>query len=374
MENYFTDKITELIANGVGVIDPARVDIPIPPIDAMAQKVAAAKLNLKSNTEKPPYCLWINGEPTMALGDISMTIGRAKGRKTFGVGLLVAAVTGNTTIQGIRGELPDNKRSVLYIDTEQSEYYAKNSARRIIELLGFDYSLDEVPNFHAYDLRPYNPAERLQMTEYLIYNTPELGFVVIDGIRDLITSINDEEQATMISSKLLKWSTERKIHINCILHMNKGDNNARGHVGTELMNKSLTVLGINKVEGSEEFSVIEPIATRGKEFMPLVFGVDEQTTLPYVLSETEDRELGKPDKTRQKQPEDWDRGQHRMKLLEIFSSEPQKKYSELLSAVKIAYSIGGNRGKDFIEYFKKMEFLKWEKLGVTTIYQINDSV
>ncbi len=370
MANLSAEKITELVANGVGVIDPARADIPIPAIDVMAQKVAAAKLDLKSNTDKPPYCLWINGEPTMALGDISTTIGRAKGRKTFGVGLLVAAVTGNTTVQGIKGELPDNKRSVLYIDTEQSEYYAKNSARRIIELLGFDYSFDEVPNFHPYDLRPYDPAERLQMTEYLIYNTPELGFVVIDGIRDLITSINDEEQATMISSKLLKWSTERKIHINCILHMNKGDNNARGHVGTELMNKSLTVLGINKVEGSEEFSVIEPIATRGKEFKPVVFGIDEQTTLPYVLSETEARELGKPDKPRQKQPSDWDREQHAEKLREVFRTEYQKKYGDLVSAVKIGYCVGENKAKDFIEFFKKEDFIKWEKIGVSTFYQL----
>ena len=65
--------------------------------------------------------------------------------------------------------------------------------------------------------------------------------------------------------------------------MNKGDNNARGHVGTELMNKSLTVLGINKIEKNEEYSTIEPIATRDKEFNPLVFGIDEGVCPTFYL-------------------------------------------------------------------------------------------
>ena len=39
---------------------------------------------------------------------------------------------------------------------------------------------------------------------------------------------------------------EYDLHIHCVLHLNKGDNNVRGHIGTEMSNKAETVLVINK--------------------------------------------------------------------------------------------------------------------------------
>lgn len=340
--------------------------------DEQIQEIAkASKLDLKTDAEKPPHCLWIDGQPVFGLGDSSTTIGKAKSRKTFATGLLVASLVGNTDIQGrIRGGLPEDKRNVLYFDTEQSSYYAQRSARRIYGLLDKNYYHDTLPNFHVYSLRPFTPQERLQIIEYLIYNTPNLGFVVIDGIRDLITSINDEEQATMITSKLLKWSTERMIHINCILHMNKGDNNARGHVGTELMNKSLTVLGVNKLEKNEDYSAIEPIATRDKEFNPLVFGIDEEG-LPYILSDNDaDALKTKTGREKAKQPTDWDNEQHAGILERMFTKEPQMKYGDFVLAVENAYDIVEKRAKNFVAHFKSEGLVKWEKKGNATIYSM----
>ena len=53
----------------------------------------------------------------------------------------------------------------------------------------------DIPNnLSTYGLRKSSPSERLKLVEHAIENTPKLGFVVIDGIRDLITSINDEAE------------------------------------------------------------------------------------------------------------------------------------------------------------------------------------
>ena len=308
---------------------------------------------------------------SIGVRDISTIIGKAKSRKTFATGLLLASVAGNAIIQDrIKGSLPEDKRNVLFIDTEQAEYYAKNSSRRVLGLLNLDYKTDSLPNFKAISLRRFNPHERLQIIEWLIYNTPDLGFVIIDGIRDLITSINDEEQATMITSKLLKWSTERMIHISCVLHMNKGDNNARGHVGTELMNKSLTVLGVSKVEKNEEYSIIEPIATRDREFKPIVFGIDEEG-LPYILSDNDatalKTETGKP---KAKQITDWTDEQHSGILERMFKNEPQMKSGDFINAIKLAYGVGTNKAQIFVAYFKKESLIKWQNKGTSTIYSI----
>lgn len=340
--------------------------------DWQVQEIAqSSKMDLKVDTERPPYCLFIDDAPVLGLGDISTIIGKAKSRKTFAVGIILAAMAGNTSVnERIRGELPFDKQGVLLIDTEQSEYYAKMSARRVFGILDKDYMNDDLPNFQAHTLRPYSPPERLEVIESLIYSTPNLGFVVIDGIRDLITSINDEEQATMITSKLLKWSTERMIHICCVLHMNKADNNARGHVGTELMNKSLTVLGVNKIENNEEYSEIIPIATRDKEPSSIVFGVENG--LPFILSEGDADALRKtPDKKKVVRPTDWDNEAHAKILERIFQTEPQMKYGDFVLAVQNAYgNIGQRKAKQFISHFKSEELVKWEEKGRQTIYTI----
>lgn len=339
--------------------------------EEIQQIVEASTLNLQQDSEKPPYCLFFDDLPVFGLGDISTIIGKAKSRKTFATGLLLASVAGSTNIQDrIRGDLPENKRNVLFIDTEQAEYYAKNSSRRVLGLLDLDYRTDSLPNFKAVSLRRFNPHERLQVIEWLIYNTPNLGFVVIDGIRDLITSINDEEQATMITSKLLKWSTEQMVHISCVLHMNKGDNNARGHVGTELMNKSLTVLGVNKLEKNEDYSTIEPIATRDKEFNPLVFGIDEEG-LPYILSDNDSDALKtETGREKAKQPTDWTNEQHAGILERMFENEPQMKYGAFVIAIKLAYGVGTNKAQMFVAYFKEESLIKWQEKGTSTIYSI----
>mgnify|MGYP007001916110 CR=1 FL=1 len=44
------------------------------------------------------------------------------------------------------------------------------------------------------------------------------------------------------------WSETKGIHIFTVLHENKIDNNVRGHIGTELQNKSETVISVRKQE------------------------------------------------------------------------------------------------------------------------------
>ena len=81
-----------------------------------------------------------------------------------------------------------------------------------------------------------------------IYRTENVGLVVIDGIRDMVYDINSSSESTKVISLLMTWTGERNIHIHTILHQNKGDEHARGHIGTELSNKAETVLQVEKDE------------------------------------------------------------------------------------------------------------------------------
>lgn len=52
------------------------------------------------------------------------------------------------------------------------------------------------------------------------------------------------------------------IHIHTVLHLNKSDDNTRGHIGTELNNKAETVMKIIKSELNPEVSEVRPMITR----------------------------------------------------------------------------------------------------------------
>ena len=207
------------------------------------------------------------------LGDFGLVIGKPKSRKSFFINLAVTSALSQSLVQNrLRSYLPDDQNEVAYFDTEQSQYHVQKAVNRICKQLGNP----NPKNLHTYFLRSLSPLDRLKIIEDIIYSNDKLGFVVIDGIKDLVNSINDEREATMISSKLLKWTEERNIFILTVLHQNKGNDNARGHLGTELINKAQIVLSVTKLEDDSNISIVEPQQCRDKEPDPIAFSVNEE--------------------------------------------------------------------------------------------------
>ena len=206
-------------------------------------------------------------------GNFSLVKGKAKSKKSFFINMAIAAAVGKGLLQNkLRSLLKDNFNKVLYFDTEQSKYHVQKAVKRICTQIGVG-----IPsNLNTYGLRKSSPSERLKLIEYAIENTPSLGFVVIDGIRDLITSINDEAEASNIASKLLKWTEEYNIHIVVVLHENPGSDKARGHIGTELMNKAETVIALQVDKYDESVSSVSAGFCRNKAFKPFAFTITDE--------------------------------------------------------------------------------------------------
>jgi RecA-family ATPase len=209
----------------------------------------------------------------LTAGNISTIIGKAKSRKTFFITLLTAAILGNN-IPGMRSEF-DGK--VVIFDTEQSKYYVWKLAKRIETMIG-DYS----KKLRIFGLRPLATKDRISEIEKYIYiHTPKL--VIIDGIRDLVSDINNADEATDVIGQLMKWSYDLDCHICCVLHQNKADENARGHIGTEIVNKSETVLSVQKLKNTQ-FSSAKGAFTRGIEPAEIQFTVEHN--IPIVIEDS----------------------------------------------------------------------------------------
>lgn len=320
----------------------------------LSEILASIRIN-PTDELNPPEVAWeqvatFGDNPIMGtLGNISTVIGKAKSRKSFFVNMVVAAVLQGGEFKGFKGCLPSNKRRILYFDTEQGRYHVQLALKRICDQVG-----DPTPlNLDVYSLRKFRPDQRLALIEHTIENTPNVGFVVIDGIRDLVTSINDEEQATEITSLLMKWSEEKELHIMCVLHQNKNDSNARGHIGTELMNKSETVFSVTVDSTEKHISKVEAEYCRNKS--PESFAFEIVDNLPEIAEDYKFNKNTKKQKFDLLSLPDT----QKEKILEVaFTNNDEMCYSELVSQIQLSVkslhseTVGQGKVKTFITYCK----------------------
>ncbi|KAB1068041.1 AAA family ATPase [Tamlana haliotis] len=286
--------------------------------------------------------------------NIMLVSGKAKSRKSFLLGFLVAPLVSGRIINGVKGCLPAHKNKGIFVDTEQGKYHVQLALKRICKMSGVEFP----NNLDVLAFRKYAPQERLALLEYAVYNTKNLGFIVIDGIKDLITSINNEEEATMIMSKLMKWSEELNIAIIIVLHQNKSDTNARGHIGTEAINKAETHISVTKSESDNDVSIVEPQGCRNREPEPFAFEVLDN--LPVLVADYKIRTETKTTKIDFSDIED-----HKIysMLNTVFSNELQYTYTALVIQIKLAFKtlfkkpIGDNKAKELISYCKNNKWL-----------------
>ncbi len=177
------------------------------------------------------------------LGNFSAIKGKSKAKKSFLASMFMACATKNGEIdRTIKAELPESRPGVVLFDTEQSNYDAYVTAKRVCDMSG---KLKD--RFGSFNLREFSPTERCNIIDYFIVNMSNgISLIVIDGIADLALAINDEIEASRVVSLLLKWTKVYNMHIIVIIHENKNDNFATGHLGSSIMKKAECVISVTK--------------------------------------------------------------------------------------------------------------------------------
>ena len=206
-------------------------------------------------------------------GELVADCGKAKSGKTFFLSLLMAACLKQQVLAVER--LSENPLKVLWLDTEQSQQSTQEILKdRVIPLAG-DSEIDEL--FFAFNLRGLGFDKRQKMVDVAVRSIkPDI--CIIDGIKDLMTDINDAVQATLIMEKLMALAKEHNCCIVCVLHQNKSeqDRNMRGSIGTELTNKAFEVFQCETVSESNIFKVTHTYSRKQKMKQHLYYRVNEQ--------------------------------------------------------------------------------------------------
>ena len=297
----------------------------------------------------PPKILFV-GECTIAtFGNFSASTGKAKSKKTFNISAMVAAAVTNTTVLNYRACLPEGKRKILYFDTEQSKYHCHNVLERIYKLSGLSVKKDD-PRLLFWGLREYTPKLRIALIDYALRKHQEVGLVIIDGLRDLMYDINNGKEATDVMTVLMAWTSVYDLHIHTVLHLNKNDNNPRGHIGTELENKAETVLIISKNLQNNSISEVKPMHMRDKEFSTFAFHIDDNK-LPVLDNGISVTVV----KRKEKSLVSLDNEVHQEILGKVFRDNTPSRYLDLVDMVSRAYEQAGyKRGTNGIKDLIKL--------------------
>jgi hypothetical protein len=210
----------------------------------------------------PDTVLSFGGQVVSTRKNIFGITGKAKVGKSFLMTLINAAVLKKGETGVLASYLPKGKDKILYIDTEQSDYHVSLVVKRI-KCIAEENRMDNLL-MYAFDSVP--TQSRFDYTEFLIQNTKDIGLVIIDGIADLVKTVNDEIIACDMADTLRRWATVNDIAIGYVLHQNPSDNaKMRGHLGTVLMNKSETVIQISSSKENEAIKLVETTQTRNRK-------------------------------------------------------------------------------------------------------------
>ena len=225
--------------------------------------------------------------PCFYRGELVADCGKAKSGKTFFLSILMAACltakalalerlghtdcTDDTDLKPLR---------VLWLDTEQSQQSTQEILKdRIIPLTENAVS-DLNSTFYAFNLRGLGFDKRQKMVEVAV-RTIKPDICIIDGIKDLMTDINDAVQATLIMEKLMALAKELNCCIVCVLHQNKAeqDRNMRGSIGTELTNKAFEVFQCEMISDNdkmETFKVTHTFSRKKKMKQKLYYRINDE--------------------------------------------------------------------------------------------------
>ena len=240
-------------------IDPNK-EVKYPPI-------AISMGNFRAGSEVYPI-------PIGTYGNFSFIAAPPKSKKTFFVSLLSAVYLKGKLDSHAKGMVGHrNDRCLVHFDTEQGRFHAQKVFRRVLDMTGLS---DEC--YHTFGLRTLNNKDRLKFIEYFLYHkVQDAGLVVIDGIADLVSDVNNLDESSMVIQKLMKWTEELNFHIVTVIHSNYGSEKPKGQLGSYLEKKAETQIQLELNTVNDEMVTVKCRRSRGFPFDKFSFKINKQS-------------------------------------------------------------------------------------------------
>lgn len=238
-------------------------------------------------TKLPPleFLFKMNGTECFPLSELVANTGKAKSGKTLFLSIVMACCM-KRNVLGLE-RIREAPIRVLWYDTEQSAQSTQNILVNRITPLSETKELDD--QFFVFNVRGIGWEKRRELLTLAISEVkPDL--VIVDGIKDLITDINDGTQATMVVEDQMGLAQTYNCCIVDVLHQNKSDTdrNMRGWIGTELTNKAFEAWACSIVPNTETFKV-EHVMSRMRRCQDNLYYQLDDAALPVSCEKPDEQ-------------------------------------------------------------------------------------
>jgi len=151
---------------------------------------------------------------------------------------------------------PLTSYSICYVDTERNlSDQLPYSLQQIQLKAGYDIE-DEPENFDYISLLEFKREERFELLNLYLEHVRQRFdthiFIILDVITDCIFNFNDTKDSLQVIDMMNNSINHYNVSFLCLIHENPGSTDkARGHLGTEIMNKSTTVIQVGFEKDAE---------------------------------------------------------------------------------------------------------------------------
>lgn len=325
------------------------------------------EIDLKNPPVAPDVIVSINGVPFGIQGDLlCITGGEGSGKSHYAGALIAGTFAAGDHVDTLGTTILPNgaNRAVLLYDTEQSE----NQLYKNIGILTRRSGAAEMPPcFRAYTLNSITRRERFDsivksMDKYY-YQFGGIHMVVIDGIADLIRSVNDESESVELIDELHRLAGIYNTCIVCVLHLVPSGMKIRGHLGSEVGRRAAGILSIDKNE-KKELSTVKAIKVR--DGSPLdtpiqQFAWDRQQAMHLFRGN-----VGPEEKENRKETE------LRNAAKELFCCCHYYGFTDLCDRLMELMNVSESTAKNYIRYMRERGIIRKDPQN-TTAYVVGNS-
>ena len=214
--------------------------------------------------------IYIAGRMTGTINNFSVTAINDK-TPLYSYIIAAAAVSGRE-IMSTKVVMSSFDNTILYFDTcnkKKNCWIGLNFIRHLCDSTG-----EGNLNFFCLDeIQDTSPEGKLKFIENTIASYSNIGFIVIDGIQNLIKNNDDHAKTDEIISKLRRWSSDNGTHIHATIHL---DSNLNAFFGNKITANAETAIRFIKKDDYIEFI---PIKCNNKSFGQIIYCLDDKKHL-----------------------------------------------------------------------------------------------
>lgn len=241
----------------------------------LVTKLAESKVHLNTEVSalEPILSIKRNNKSYSFLnaGGLSLLIAFFKGGKSF-LSILIALLASKRVVHEFFESFLAEDTLIILFDTEEGR---RRSQLKVNKYFGQNSNI----KIDLYSMRHLDNVDVFALTKLCIRrHRPK--FLLIDIGSDLVSNVNDIEQANYITNRLAAYAEQFNMHIMMSLHLARSTKQAIGHIGSAMLKRSEVSLRVTKI--GQNFRV-DPEFTRDEPFPTFWFEIKDG--MPTIIDE-----------------------------------------------------------------------------------------